>query len=565
MIGCIAVALAEMAYLMIRCIVAVFPGMAYLLNQNWGTAFFVVVCVLVALEACYSQHLLKRMARVDRNLLKFRLIEISLLLVLIKIGSYVGDDWNDILSDIRMWPHNPMLILSDEVLIAFALALISWMAASETIKDLDRLKDPPRCHHDAFISWVTTTDTTKGPDRLDGSPQYHRDEDVPRQNITLRFFAGSILLFISTGVSRLSVKVLLDRLRHIGSIDPSRPSAPGLVLNILIYFLLGLILLGQVQYTTMHRRWRESEVKVTQKLGARWARYGLIFIGLVSLVAFLIPTGYTMGFLETAGSVFTILAMVLRFTVELIIFLVFLLPLWLLRRLFGGDTTPPSLPAISDELKGTQVSPDMGALPWVDVLRSVVFWLVALGVVFYVVRRYLRDHPEIQKALSSLWLFRAIGGFLTALWRRLTGLAGVISGRIPHRLSLRRHEGKPERGKAPRFFRLGALSPRERTLYYYLSILRRAGQHGFQRKGSQTPYEYDATLEPHLPQARQEMELLTGDFVEARYSPHPIDREKEKEARARWKKVRAAVRGLEQRQTDKDNGALETDSAPSRA
>jgi hypothetical protein len=328
----------------------------------------------------------------------------------------------------------------------------------------------------------------------------------------------------------------------------SRSSVPGLVLNVLLYFLLGMVLLGQVQFTTMHRRWRESEVKVTQELGARWVRYSLIFIGLASLVAFLIPTGYTMGFLETAGSVLAILSRVLQFIVELTTFLVSL-PLWLLQRLLEGDAAPPSLPQISGE---PPIEPQVSPLPWVDVLRSVVFWLVALGVVFYIIRRYLRDHPEIQKTLSSLWLFRAIGGFLAALWRRLTDLAGVISERIPRRLSLRRREDKPEQRKVSRFFRLGALSPRERTLYYYLSILRRAGEQGFRRKDSQTPYEYDTTLEPHLPQAQQEMELLTDDFVKARYSPHPIDREKEKEARARWKKVRAAVRALNQRQTDRD-------------
>ena len=54
-------------------------------------------------------------------------------------------------------------------------------------------------------------------------------------------------------------------------------------------------------------------------------------------------------------------------------------------------------------------------------------------------------------------------------------------------------------------------------------------------------------LEPHLPQAQQEMGLLTDDFVEARYSPHPVDREKEKEVRARWERVKAALRTLKKK------------------
>jgi hypothetical protein len=259
-----------------------------------------------------------------------------------------------------------------------------------------------------------------------------------------------------------------------------------------------------------------------------------------------------MGLLETAGSVFAILTAILRFIFNLIVFLISL-PLWLMLLLFRSDAPPPRLPESSTEIEEPQVSPGMGgAPPWFEILRSLVFWLVALGVVFYVVRSYLRDHPQIREALSSLWLFRAIGNLLTVLWRWLTGLAGAIGERIPRRLSLHRRRGKPTQEKTSRFFRLGALSPRERTLYYYLSVLRRAGQRGFRRKDSQTPYEYDATLEPHLPQAQQEMGLLTEDFVKARYSPHPIDREKEKEVRTRWKEVRAAVRALGRKQAEKD-------------
>jgi hypothetical protein len=500
MIGCIAVALAKLAHL---------------INPNWNGTFLVVVCVLAALEACYSHHLLEKMALVDRNVLKFRLIELSLFLVLIKIGSFVGNGWNDVLAEIQAWPANPANAFNDRVLITFVLAFASWMATTETMGDLERLDDPP---------------------------EYHRDQVVPQQSITARFFVGGVLLLITTGLSRLAIGDLLDL---------SRPSVPGLVLNVLIYFLLGLVLLGQVQYTTMNRRWHAREVKVAEKLATRWVRYSLIFIGLAALAAFLIPTGYTMGLLETAGNILGILTTILRFIFGLIAFLVSL-PLWLLLLLFREDTVAPRLPELSAELEEPPAPTGAGALPWFDTLRSLVFWLVALGVVFYVVRSYLRDHPEIRKALSSLWLFRAIGDFLTALWRQLTGLAEAIGERIPRTLSLRRRRGKRAQAKAVRFFRLGALSPRERTLYYYLSILRRAGQRGFRRKESQTPYEYDASLEPHLPQAQREMGLLTDDFVEARYSSHAVDREKEKESHARWKEVRTAVRALGRKQADED-------------
>jgi hypothetical protein len=184
-----------------------------------------------------------------------------------------------------------------------------------------------------------------------------------------------------------------------------------------------------------------------------------------------------------------------------------------------------------------------------ELLRSFVFWAVALGMVYYVIRSYLRDHPEILRALARAGPIHALLRFLAALWRSLTGLAEAVGERVSRPLSARLARS----GLAPpgfRFFRLGALSFRERVLYYYLSILKRAGQLGYPRHRTQTPYEYDAVLEPHLPQAQEEMALLTEAFVEARYSRHPVDGEYVRRVQADWEQVKAALRALKRKKQE---------------
>ncbi|NIO71066.1 MAG: DUF4129 domain-containing protein, partial [Anaerolineae bacterium] len=154
--------------------------------------------------------------------------------------------------------------------------------------------------------------------------------------------------------------------------------------------------------------------------------------------------------------------------------------------------------------------------------------------------------PEMLQALTSLGPIHALRDFLMAFWRRLVGLAEAASERIPRRLLLQR----APRGlsEAPfRFFRLGALSPRERILYYYLSILRRAERQGFPRQRAQTPYEYDATLAPHLPQAQREMAQLTEAFVKARYSQHVIEPGQARRVRVDWQRVKAALQALKRK------------------
>ena len=169
--------------------------------------------------------------------------------------------------------------------------------------------------------------------------------------------------------------------------------------------------------------------------------------------------------------------------------------------------------------------------------------MAALGMLFYVIRSYLRDRPELLQALLSLRPIRTLRGFLITLWRLLLGLAEAVGEGIPRRLSLRR--ARPRLSRQPfRFFRLGALSPRERILYYYLSIVERARRQGYPRRSSETPYEYDATLGPKLPGAQQELTSLTQTFVEARYSRQTFDREQDRHVRDIWKRVRAALQAL---------------------
>jgi hypothetical protein len=492
MIGCIALSLTDLIRL-------VFP--------TWSGTFLVVGCVLTALEAHYSYRLVRAREMRGADVTRFRIIEIATLFILLKIGSYVGDRWIDVLADIRAWPYDPLNILLDrETVAAFVLALLSWLASTQTIQDLERIGEPPE-HIRSYIS--------------------------PRERLANRFFWGGIVLLVIAGIARLGIATLL----HL-----SHPSVPGLVLNVLVYFLLGLAMLGQAHFTRLHRLWQAQKVKIAEGLADRWARYSLIFIGLAALIAFLLPTGYTFGLLDVAATILFALGYVL---VVLGLFLSFLFGLLMmpLAWLFKDSYTTPNVPSPLEfpRPEASGAGPG-GVANWWEILRSLLFWAVALGMVVYVIRSYLHDRPELLAALTALKPIRFLRDLLAALWRRLVGLAEAVNERLPGRMQLRAGRGSPE---TPfRLFRLGALPPRERILYYYLSILRRASRLGLPRRRSQTPHEYDDTLGPHLDQARPEMTQLTQAFIEARYSRHAFDQERDKQVRARWQQVKAALRAL---------------------
>ncbi len=497
MVGCIALSVAEL----IR-----------LFAPAWSATYLVAACVLAAVEANFSYRLLRARPQRALDLLgldafRFRLIEVGFFVVMLKIGSLAGRAWADVLADIQTWPRNPFNIIDGELAAAGVLVALSWLAASRTADDMERLNDPGEFQDRYYVP--------------------------PMESLAGRFFTGGIAILVTSGLTRVGIAYLLNL---------DRPSVPGLVLNVLIYFLLGLVMLGQTHFVTLHKRWQIRGIKVADELGWRWVRYSLIFMGLAAFLAFLLPTSYTLGFLESIGGTLEIAISVARFIVGLILLLIALpimLALWLL-----GAAPPQATPPLPMDFP--PAAPAGGGADWGEVLRSLAFWLVLLGMLIYVLRSFLHERPELLAALGGMGPVRILRRWWAALRRLWSRAAAAVGERLAGRLSLpwSRRFGTE---KLIPFFRLGALSPRERVLYYYLSIVRRAGERGFPRGRSQTPYEYDTLLEPNLPHSQQDMASLTQAFVEARYSRREVEPDQAGQIQTYWQRVKAALQALKQK------------------
>ena len=69
---------------------------------------------------------------------------------------------------------------------------------------------------------------------------------------------------------------------------------------------------------------------MAKELASRWVRYSLAFIGLAALLAFLLPTGYTVGLLDAVATIVYILGYIVT-----LLFTLLSLPFaWLTRGLY---------------------------------------------------------------------------------------------------------------------------------------------------------------------------------------------------------------------------------------
>ena len=86
------------------------------------------------------------------------------------------------------------------------------------------------------------------------------------------------------------------------------------------------------------------------------------------------------------------------------------------------------------------------------------------------------------------------------------------------------------------------LNPRQRVIFYYLTLLQRAEQAGTPRQEWQTPAEYGHTLSASLPQEQESLIEITASFQEARYSRHEVSQEKADRAKSIWEQLLRILR-----------------------
>jgi hypothetical protein len=491
MAGCVALPLT-------RLIAALAPG----LHQP----VMFLACVLTVLEINYSHHLLNTRLQFGTDRVRFRLIEFGFLFIVVKAaGVVLNGGFGDMTFDGTGLPalqHVIASILDLETMLAMVLAVAFALAVEDTLNAMDRLTE---------------------------SPQAHTRDFSPLESLTGNYFtSGGVLLLIS-GIE-------LVGLREVFNLQ--RPPVTGIVGNVLLYFVLGLVLLSQVHYERLAARWEAQGVRIPRELAGRWLRYTALLLGAAGLLAFALPTGYTAGALGFLGQAIFVLALIAWSIVALIITILalpfaFLMSLLTPTGLIGPVIKPLPPPPLVEVVN--QPLP-----PWIDTLRTVAVIALVAAMVLYVVINYLRDRTGLAAALRRLGVF----GFLRRLWaelrHRASGLADSIraSGAAAWLRDRLRRAGPIGRG----FFRLSAASAREQVMFYYLSLLRRARERGFGRRPPQTPHEYEPVLEERLPEAAEDVAGLTAAFEESRYSGHPVEAEAAAAARARWGRVRQVLR-----------------------
>ncbi len=497
----------------------------------------VPLCFFLALEGAYTAAWLNNPDSYGVDRLVYRLTEIVLILVLVRVYSWAlfgGGIPSP--EEMRLYLTSPIAILTVGAFITSAfVALVAWAIAVSLGRIFAKL--------DVSIFELRFY-------RLSQAEQKGMGDDRPIQVPRDQLLSAYLGNWLTIGMGMIILAALstfeVEQFATVSNpLDIARLGLSAAMLFALItYFLAGFWLLSHGRLLRMNARWLMDGVAKEADLERGWQRRALTLILAVAAVAAFLPIGSTL----PISRILSLGIGGIAYFVGLAIQIIGTLFAATIMALTGNaeESQPPQAPDIAMPPMEDALAPPVGPTnPVVEMVFTSAFWALVIAMIIGALLFFLRErgYSLQRERIEGQW--RIVAGWLRELWARLTGRVRLARREL--RTRLRAAEtvvDTPKEGRAAGrgFFRLGALSPRDQIRYYYLALVRRAGERGVQRSAAETPLEYVRDLKMMWPESEEEIEEMTSAFVAARYGRQPVERSAARSMKERWNQLKHRLR-----------------------
>jgi hypothetical protein len=511
---------------MIACAVMTVGILINRLLPLWNPWIMSVLCFLIALDSLYSRQRLKNQPLLGSSRLVITGTQIVVIFLVVKVAMSLSRGMKYFLSEIPLWSQDFIQnFVTFELLAGLILAVIAWFVGSYFGELLDAMG-----MEQALI------------DQSVEFPDDRSQPDAHNRLISL-IFSILIILVMFVALVRVDLTGIQDFGEGLNFIPISTLSGGGA--STLAYFMLGLALLSQAQFISLHTRWGVSRTPISGNLAGRWALYSILFLIFLAIMAGLLPTRYSMGFFSSLGYWLDYLLSILFFIGQAILSLIVLL-VNLPFLLFGKEAPLAENSPASPEIPRPPV-PEAAiptSVPWLDMVKTTFFWVFFLGVVIFALSQYLRQHEEIIAGLRRIPGWKYLARFRSWILSFFAGVGREISRIMESGRTRINALNASRRIIAPGgYINPKRLTPRQKVYFYYLALIRRGGEQGIPRQPAQTPSEYAQILDRVLPTAGDDIDQLTDAFIEARYSRHAVENEDANRVKKIWEKIRKTLQG----------------------
>jgi hypothetical protein len=231
----------------------------------------------------------------------------------------------------------------------------------------------------------------------------------------------------------------------------------------------------------------------------------------------------------------------------------FLFVIALITSLLARNSTVPQTPI--PQITPPPVSlttPNVSTFNW-ELVKAIFLWGSLIVLVIMALRQYIAYNRDLSEELRRFrplhWLFNAWNRFKASLKKANKSVGTFIQNNLKRLRSL-----GPESASHGEwdFINPRRLPPRQKVIFYYLAMVRRGREAGLPRQDGQTPYEYARSLTSSLKKEKEDLDVMTESFIEARYSRHNIPPKEARRIEYIWEAIRRVLRNVRRsRQEDK--------------
>ena len=479
-----------------------------------------MVCTLAALEAFLSFRLLGRLAAARQQIYFYRGTEVVIILIILKFFTELRAGTASFWGNFLLWPVDfPFHFLTLNYVLTTLSVLASWWAGN-----------------------LFATDTA-----LLGAEESKLEDDE-------RLKTNTVHALIQKRFLRLGILVvLLAAIPAQNELNMPRPVLTNSIPAGVAYFVLGTILLSLSRYASLENVWQQEKLKIPVQIPRRWFAYSALILAALVLLVSLLPTNFGLGFFATVLTVFRI-----AWQTMVTIFLLFQTLFNLLMSLLGKPKALPETesPQATPPVTKTPTTAPIGLINW-GLVQAVLEWGILIGLAVIALRQYILYNKELSEELHQFrpldWLVKTWKRLMAAFRKTNQTIGTFVQTRL-ERLRRRMSEASGADGEW-NSLNVRRLPARQKVLFFYLAMVRRAGEAGLPRKENQTPYEYGQALAASLSEAKEGVDRMTEAFIEARYSRHDIPNQTARQAQSVWETIRRVLKTI--RKASRENHPVE--------
>jgi hypothetical protein len=291
---------------------------------------------------------------------------------------------------------------------------------------------------------------------------------------------------------------------------------------LMIYFALAFVFMALNQYAILKARWYFNDIQVNADLSKRWLLFTVVFIAIVILLTVFLPTEFSFGLRPVIQTIFNVIVYIFG-----IVQFLFLFPISFIISIFntllgtqeGEQTIQPALPEFTPES-----SQATGPLPWWDLVRSILFWVVLIVLIVLAIRYTIRNHQGLKTFFDQIRIKVWWSDFWKWVIRGFKKISEATAETVQKGFRQVKRFFAEREVKLPKLADLiKRLPPRQAMILTYLEWVRWNKKNGLPRQSSQTPLEYAERLNNKWPGLKSDLTAFTADFITARYSRQEFD------------------------------------------